>query len=79
MAISTVEHISIEPQAVASEPSPRAYRAAVVHDFHSPLSVEQVPAAELTAGQVRVRVVVAGSSAYRGETAAAATSRRPPR
>jgi alcohol dehydrogenase, propanol-preferring len=60
MSTSTVEHITSEPQAVASEPSPRAYRAAVVHDFHSPLSVEQVPAAELTAGQVRVRVEASG-------------------
>jgi alcohol dehydrogenase, propanol-preferring len=32
----------------------------VVHDFHSPLSVEQVAAAELTAGQVRVRVEASG-------------------
>jgi len=60
MSNSTVEHITIEPQAVSSEPSPRTYRAAVVRDFHSPLSVEQVAAAELTAGQVRVRVEASG-------------------
>ena len=59
MSTSTVEH-EHRAAAVASEPRPRAYRAAVVHDFHSALSVEQVAAAELTAGQVRVRVEASG-------------------
>jgi alcohol dehydrogenase, propanol-preferring len=36
------------------------YRAAVVHDFNSPLSVEQVPMPELAPGQVRVKVVACG-------------------
>jgi propanol-preferring alcohol dehydrogenase len=37
-----------------------SYRAAVVHEFNSPLSVEAVPAAELTVGQVRVKVEASG-------------------
>ncbi|MDX6690413.1 MAG: alcohol dehydrogenase, propanol-preferring [Solirubrobacteraceae bacterium] len=37
-----------------------SYRAAVVHEFGSPLSVEMVPAADLTTGQVRVRVEATG-------------------
>jgi len=41
-------------------PSPSTYRAAVVHGFGTPLSLEQVPAARLTAGQVRVKVQAAG-------------------
>ena len=40
--------------------SPQTYRAAVVHDFHAPLSVESVPAVVLAAGQVRVRVEASG-------------------
>ena len=60
MSISIDEHATIEPQVVATEPRARTYRAAVVHDFHSPLSVEQVASAELTAGQVRVRVEASG-------------------
>src|SRR5262249_19662655 len=36
------------------------YRAAVVRDFGSPLSVEEVPARALEAGQVRVRVEASG-------------------
>ncbi|MDP2710006.1 MAG: zinc-dependent alcohol dehydrogenase [Solirubrobacteraceae bacterium] len=36
------------------------YRAAVVHEFHEPLTVEQVPAVPLAAGQVRVRVEATG-------------------
>jgi alcohol dehydrogenase, propanol-preferring len=37
-----------------------SYRAAVVHDFHSPLSVEEVPARDLAPGQVRVKVEASG-------------------
>ncbi|MEA2301328.1 MAG: alcohol dehydrogenase, propanol-preferring [Solirubrobacteraceae bacterium] len=37
-----------------------SYRAAVVHEFNRPLSVEAVPATELTAGQVRVKVEASG-------------------
>ncbi|MEA2192124.1 MAG: alcohol dehydrogenase, propanol-preferring [Solirubrobacteraceae bacterium] len=47
------------------EPHPHAapltsYRAAVVHEFGAALSVEMVTAAELTAGQVRVKVEATG-------------------
>jgi hypothetical protein len=38
------------------------YRAAVVHAFGEPLSVEQVPVLALEAGQVRVRVGRPGSA-----------------
>jgi propanol-preferring alcohol dehydrogenase len=37
-----------------------AYHAAVVHDFHSPLAIEQVPARELEPGQIRVKVEASG-------------------
>jgi propanol-preferring alcohol dehydrogenase len=37
-----------------------SYRAAVVHDFHSPLSIEQVARRQLEAGQVRVKVEASG-------------------
>ncbi|MEA2142606.1 MAG: alcohol dehydrogenase, propanol-preferring [Solirubrobacteraceae bacterium] len=37
-----------------------SYRAAVVHAFGSPLRVEAVPAIDLTAGQVRVKVEATG-------------------
>jgi len=36
------------------------YRAAVVHDFQSPLTVEDVPAGSLEPGQVRVKVEATG-------------------
>ena len=36
------------------------YRAAVVHAFDSPLTIESVPAVELASGQVRVRVEATG-------------------
>jgi propanol-preferring alcohol dehydrogenase len=36
------------------------YRAAVVHEFHSPLSVEEVPARALEPGQIRVKVEASG-------------------
>ncbi|MBV9684523.1 MAG: zinc-dependent alcohol dehydrogenase [Solirubrobacterales bacterium] len=45
--------------AVASEP-PGAYRAAVVHRFREPLTIDQVPAPELAPGQVRVKVEASG-------------------
>src|SRR5215216_4848707 len=60
MSTSTVQHALTGPQAPAGEPNARTYRAAVVHDFHGPLSLEQVTAAELTAGQVRVKVEASG-------------------
>jgi propanol-preferring alcohol dehydrogenase len=49
-----------EPQAPATDPGALTYRAAVVHEFHAPLSVEQIEAPELTAGQVRVKVEASG-------------------
>jgi propanol-preferring alcohol dehydrogenase len=45
---------------LTSEDAPTTYKAAVVHDFGSPLTVEQVPMPELKAGQVRVRVTACG-------------------
>src|SRR5438105_10253992 len=36
------------------------YRAAVVHQFHNPLTVEEVPQRELEPGQVRVEVEASG-------------------
>ena len=44
----------------AARSLPRRYRAAVVHDFHTPLTVDQVSAVALAAGQVRVRVEACG-------------------
>jgi alcohol dehydrogenase, propanol-preferring len=49
-----------EPRQDVASSSVTTYRAAVVHEFTSPLVVEQVPAAELTPDQVRVRVEASG-------------------
>ncbi len=43
-----------------SESAPTTYRAAVVRDFGSPLTVEQVPMPMLEAGQLRVKVEACG-------------------
>ena len=43
-----------------SEAPPTTYRAAVVREFGSPLTVEQVPMPELGPGQVRVKVECSG-------------------
>jgi propanol-preferring alcohol dehydrogenase len=48
------------PTPTTPEPSVHTYRAAVVHDFRSPLTVEQVPHPELRAGHVRVKVEASG-------------------
>jgi len=48
------------PQPQTSKAEPTSYRAAVVHDFSSPLSVEQVSMPELGPGQVRVKVEACG-------------------
>src|SRR5512133_880453 len=48
------------PQSDATQTPSTTYRAAVVHDFHAPLSVDEVPAADLAAGQVRVKVEASG-------------------
>jgi alcohol dehydrogenase, propanol-preferring len=45
--------------ASASEP-PSTYRAAVVHQFREPLTIDQVPVRELAPGQVRVKVEASG-------------------
>jgi hypothetical protein len=47
-----------EPTTVAPELA--SYRAAVVHDFHEPLAVEEVPARPLEPGQIRVKVEASG-------------------
>ena len=48
------------PKPETSAASLTGYRAAVVHEFHAPLSVEEVPAKALEAGQVRVKVEASG-------------------
>ncbi|MGO9905326.1 MAG: alcohol dehydrogenase AdhP [Solirubrobacteraceae bacterium] len=48
------------PRADTARLSESTYRAAVVHDFHSPLTVEQVPRRELEPGQIRVKVEASG-------------------
>jgi propanol-preferring alcohol dehydrogenase len=49
-----------EEKTATSQAAPAAYRAAVVHRFHDPLSVEQVPRRELEPGQIRVKVEASG-------------------
>jgi propanol-preferring alcohol dehydrogenase len=48
------------PQSAPSETKVGPYRAAVVHEFNSPLTVEEVPARPLEPGQVRVQVEASG-------------------
>jgi propanol-preferring alcohol dehydrogenase len=60
MSTSTVEPFATELQDAAGQPSARTYRAAVVHDFGGPLTVEEVTAAELQVGQIRVKVEATG-------------------
>jgi propanol-preferring alcohol dehydrogenase len=48
------------PQPEVSASVPTSYRAAVVREFGSPLSVEQVPMRTLDPGQVRVKVEACG-------------------
>jgi alcohol dehydrogenase, propanol-preferring len=48
------------PQTHPAAAPPTSYRAAVVHDFGSPLVVEQVPMPELDPGQVHVKVEASG-------------------
>jgi alcohol dehydrogenase, propanol-preferring len=56
---TTVQPTATAPRTSGSAPA-ASYRAAVVHEFHSPLSIESVRPADLTAGQVRVRVEASG-------------------
>jgi propanol-preferring alcohol dehydrogenase len=48
------------PEATTTQAPIATYRAAVVHDFTEPLTVEQVPVVSLETGQVRVRVEACG-------------------
>ena len=48
------------PQFEATQTPRTTYRAAVVHDFHAPLTIEQVAPRELEPGQVRVKVEASG-------------------
>ena len=48
------------PEPHTSEAAATTYRAAVVHEFGSPLRVEQVPMPTLKPGQVRVKVEACG-------------------
>jgi len=43
-----------------AETSPVTYRAAVVHKFHEPLTVDEVRAPELGPGQIRVKIEASG-------------------
>jgi alcohol dehydrogenase, propanol-preferring len=48
------------PHADSAKLPESTYTAAVVHDFHGPLTLEQVPRPELQAGQVLVKVEASG-------------------
>ena len=48
------------PKPTAVEATPSAYRAAVVREFHEPLTIDQVPRRELEPGQIRVQVEASG-------------------
>ena len=48
------------PQADTGKMPGSTYKAAVVHDFHSPLTLEQVPKRELEPGQILVKVEASG-------------------
>ena len=48
------------PRSVPSDSKLGPYRAAVVHEFHAPLTVEEVPARPLESGQIRVQVEASG-------------------
>jgi propanol-preferring alcohol dehydrogenase len=60
MSSGTITDVATAPQAGTGTSEVTSYRAAVVHGFGDPLTVEQVPAAALAAGQVRVRVEASG-------------------
>jgi propanol-preferring alcohol dehydrogenase len=48
------------PRPQAQQVPPATYQAAVVHEFGSPLTLEQVPAPKLGRGQIRVKVEACG-------------------
>jgi propanol-preferring alcohol dehydrogenase len=60
MSFTTVQSEITEPQADGTGQGVQTYRAAVVHEFNAPLTVESVPAVALTAGQVRVKIEATG-------------------
>jgi propanol-preferring alcohol dehydrogenase len=53
MAVTTPSHTAVEA-------TPGTYRAAVVHNFHAPLTVDQVAPRALEPGQIRVKVEASG-------------------
>jgi propanol-preferring alcohol dehydrogenase len=57
MSTTVVPTSAVEPE---TDPGATSYRAAVVHEFHAPLTVEDVRAVDLAAGQVRVKVEASG-------------------
>ncbi|HYB31015.1 MAG TPA: hypothetical protein VEF89_30770, partial [Solirubrobacteraceae bacterium] len=48
------------PKRSEAAPELKSYHAAVVHEFHAPLTVDEVPAKPLEAGQIRVKVEASG-------------------
>jgi alcohol dehydrogenase, propanol-preferring len=48
------------PRAETSASTTGTYRAAVVHEFHRPLTMEDVPRQDLEPGQIRVKVEASG-------------------
>jgi propanol-preferring alcohol dehydrogenase len=52
--------VRTEPSAPAAPLPQSTYRAAVVHEFHAPLTVDQVAAKPLEPGQIRVKVEASG-------------------
>jgi propanol-preferring alcohol dehydrogenase len=57
---SSPETTTSSPETTTSQQPLQDYRAAVVRSFDAPLTVEDVPARPLLAGQIRVRVIACG-------------------
>lgn len=55
-----VQPAAPEPKDDATEPSMQTYRAAVVHEFGTPITIEQVPRRRLEIGHVLVKVEATG-------------------
>src|SRR6201993_4436037 len=51
---------TVAPHTHSTEAQLETYRAAVVHEFHAPLSIDDVPRRELEPGQIRVQVEASG-------------------
>jgi propanol-preferring alcohol dehydrogenase len=60
MSTTVVHHLTATDREAHPECRVRSYRAAVVHAFGAPLTIDAVPSAELAAGQIRVRVEASG-------------------